>query len=321
MSIIFYILIFLFTCIGMTQAGTWFINALVRLWLLLKWKKFIISLILIAVFASLPELFVGISAALSFKPELAFGTVIGTNIILLTIVSGLMVFSGKELNLKGKALKKTLLFAIFYSFLPLILLLDGEVSRVDGFVLLAAFGLYAKEFLFQQAQMKERFIENPPLSSQSKKTFFKNIVQIIVSAIVLAIGAQVIIFSATRISLYFGMPLVLMGTIGVALCVSLPKIIFKNKFNLKKEKETIPGMILCPMVINSTLVLGLVFLISPIRQIYELPLYINSLIFTGLAVLALLIFSKTGEKVTRKEAKLLLLLYFLFFIIQLAIWA
>ena len=70
--------------------------------------------------------------------------------------------------------------------------------------------------------------------------------------------------------------------------------------------------------LNSSLILGLTCLIAPFR-IYNIGLYVNGFVFTCLAVLFFLIFFKTGDKLTKKEAKFLLFIYVLFFVIQVLI--
>jgi cation:H+ antiporter len=319
--LLIYILLFLVSCLVIAQAGTWVINYLIKIGLFLKWKKIVFPFVLFGLMASLPVLFVSIGAAISAKPELALGSIIGANIILLTLVTGGISFLSptKGLKIKGKTLRRTLAFAVLYALLPLLLLLNKEASRIDGIILIVAFGLYIKEFICQQARLKEKFIEEPILKEEKPKSISNPGLKFLLSAALLILSAQAIVFSAVRVNFYFGAPLFLMGTLGVALGVSLPEIIFGIRSVILRQKDVIPGIIFFPIIINSTLVLGLVFLISPIRQIYHLPLYINSLIFTGLAASALLLFSKTKEEISRREAKFLLFFYVLFFVVQLLI--
>lgn len=325
MALILYIFVFLISCLTIAYSGTWAVNSLIKTGAFLRWKKFIFIFFVLGLIFSLPEIFIGMSAAFSFKTELALGAIVGSNIILFTLTIALIVFSektGKALKFKGKALRRAMLFSFFYAFLPLILLLDGALTRVDGVILIASLGLYIKEFLSQQKRLKEKLI--PELSKDSlKKHETKTALQaagiFLLSMGLLGAGAWALVLSSARIFSYFGLPLFVAGSLIVALGISLLEMIFGAKAIILKQKEFIPGIIFSPVIISSTLALGIALIISPIRQIYYFSPYTNVLVFTALAALALLIFSKTGEEITRKQARILLLIYALFFVIQLLV--
>ena len=73
-----------------------------RIALFLKLKEFVVGFFIMAFAASLPNLFVGIVAALNKIPQLSFGDVIGGNIVDLSLVIGLAaLLSGGGFPLKA----------------------------------------------------------------------------------------------------------------------------------------------------------------------------------------------------------------------------
>ncbi|MBU3918605.1 sodium:calcium antiporter [Patescibacteria group bacterium] len=319
-----YILIFILSASVLAKAGLLAVNGLLAISKFLKWKKFVVGSLVMGLLSSMPELFVGISAALSGKPALAFGNVLGANIILFTLIAGVAVLFGGTIELKSKSIQRSLIFSGFYALMPLLLLVDGQFSRGDGILLMIALGFYLRELFFYQKKFSEVLIKKGSKETGQKKVdkdyqlFFKDLARFMTGFLLLIASAQGIVFSAGRLALALDLPLVFVGAIAVALGTSLPELSFGLRSIAMKQKQMLLGVIFGSVAINSSLILGLVCLISPFR-VYNIGLFVNGFVFTCLAVLFFLIFFKTGNKLTKKEAKFLLFIYVLFFIIQILI--
>ena len=151
---ILYIVIFLICCALLYFSGNWVVGGLMRMARFLGWKEFVVAFFVMALAASLPNLFLGITSALRGVPELSFGDVAGNNLVALTLAIALAVLIGrKELPAESRTVQTTSIFTIIAAILPLILILDGNLSRIDGMLLIALFGSYIA-WLFSK---KERF--------------------------------------------------------------------------------------------------------------------------------------------------------------------
>ena len=312
-----FVLTFLAGCLVLAKAGTWTVNSLVRIADFLKWKKFIVASLLMGFIGSTPELFVGITASIAHKPQLSFGNIIGSNIVLLTLVTGVAVLLGGRVKLKGKVLQRSFLFAMFYALLPLLLMLDGDASRGDGVILIVALVFYLRELWASQGRFSKIFLDKESQASRTKRLegFFKDLGLFLLGFGLLVLSAEAIVYSASRLALQLNLPLVLVGIIGVALGTSLPELSFGIRSAIMKQKEMVLGNVFGSIAINSALILGITCLISPFT-LYNPGLYFSAFIFTGSIVLFFILFSKTGDELTKKEAKVLLFLYVLFFVIQ-----
>ena len=152
--ILLYILIFLASCVLLYFAGNWVIGGLMRTAKFLGWKEFVVAFFVMAFAASLPNLFIGVTSALRQIPQLSFGDVAGNNLVALTLTVALAaLFAKKGIPAESKMVQTTSVFTIICAILPLILILDGELSRIDGISLIGLFVFYCC-WLFSK---RERF--------------------------------------------------------------------------------------------------------------------------------------------------------------------
>ncbi|MBZ9578484.1 sodium:calcium antiporter [Patescibacteria group bacterium] len=312
---ILYIFIFIISCLILVRSGTWVVQALTKIAQFLKWREFIVTAVLMAFATSLPEIFIGISSALGKVPSLSFGTIIGSNIIALTLVIGIGTFLAKGLRFQGKVLQRSSFDASIITLLPLLLILDKRLSRIDGLILLSVFIFYFRQLLSQEERFT-RILSNSFREDRTEfKIFLKNLGIFFGGVFLLLLSAEGIVFSASRLASVLDILLVSIGTLFVALGTSLPEITFGIRSITMGYKEMIIGDVIGSVVINSTLVLGLVALICPF-EVVDLSPYLIGITFTMITALFFTIFSRTHEIISRKEAVFLFLIYIVFLLFQ-----
>ncbi|XOB42397.1 MAG: sodium:calcium antiporter [Candidatus Nealsonbacteria bacterium] len=310
-----YILIFIISSYILVRSGMWVVKALIRIAQFLKLREFIVASFLMAFATSLPELFVGITSAISGKPELPFGVIIGSNIVALTVMVALGALLGKNLYIKGKILQKSALYAALSSLLPLLLILDGMFSRKDGMILLVALVFYFAQLIAREEKFRKVF-NNQFKGWHHFKIFVKDMFIFLIGAVMLLLSAEGIVFSASKLAETFNLSLMIIGVSLVALGTSLPEIAFEIRAIKMGHKTMILGDIMGSIVINATLVLGLVGMISPFT-ITDFSPYLIGAVFTLIACLFFIKFVRSERKVTAIEALFLLGIYVLFIIAEL----
>lgn len=268
--ILIYIISFLVVCVLLAYSGASLVKSLNRMSIFLGLSGFSIAFVLMSFATSLPEFFVGITSALKGTPELSLGNLLGANIINLTLSMGLITFFARGVPVKGKYLFGNLLASLGVALLPFLLLFDQKLSRLDGGILLAAFLVYIITLLSRRKKTKEKEDE------VGLKEFFKNLLFFFLGIGVLLFSAWVLVYFATKIATSLNLSLVFIGLIGVALGTSLPEFTFGLRAQRSEHKEMNLGNILGSIVVNVSLILGIVSLISPI-SIYPS----RSFIFTG----------------------------------------
>ncbi|MCD5396303.1 MAG: sodium:calcium antiporter [Candidatus Pacebacteria bacterium] len=310
-----FVSIFILSCIVLAKSGQIVVKSLSNLAKILKWREFVVATILMALASSSPEIFVGITASLSDSPQLAVGNILGSNIILLTLVLGVGAIFTKKLELGEKTFKRGKFFACVFTILPLLLIFDGFFSRSDGVILIIGFLFYLKEVLREQRRFSKIFNKIAESPFEKFKLFFKELAIFVFSVCLLILSAEGIVFSSEKIALTSGLSLIIIGVLGIALGTSLPEIAFGIRAIKTGRKEMMLGGTLGSVIVNSGLALGIVGIISPFR-IFHFSLYFNAILFSFLASLFFLIFASTKNQITRREGFFLLFIYLIFVIFE-----
>ncbi len=139
---ILHIVIFIVSFLLIFWSGSFLLASLKRISRFLKWREFVVAFFIMAVASSLPNLFVGITSALSNIPELSFGDVVGGNVVDLTLVIALAALVNKGLPANSRMIQASSVFTLITAIFPLLLVSDGRLSRADGILLILAFVLY-----------------------------------------------------------------------------------------------------------------------------------------------------------------------------------
>jgi cation:H+ antiporter len=280
----------------------------------LGWKEFVVSFFIVAFSTTIPNFVVDVTSAINKVPHLALGDVIGTNIVDLTLIVGISAIVSKAgLSLPSRTVQGSSIFTILVAILPLILILDGELSKADGILLLFAFLFY----IFWLFQKKERFekIYDGIKEPLTLKFFLKNLLSLFFSISILLLSAQGIVKSALFFSNFFKVPLTFIGALIVGFGTALPEFSFCFQAAKKSQDWMIVGDVMGSVIMTTTLVLGTVSLISPIKNL-NFSQFLIARIFLLISATLFFIFVRTDKKVTKREALFLIFLYFFFIFSQ-----
>jgi len=315
MTLYLYILVFLGSCALLFWSGKIMIAALVRVARYLGWREFVVAFILIAIGASVPNFFLGITSAIHRIPQLAFADIVGGNLVDLTIAVALAALLAKGLPAGSKMVQTSAVFTMFIAILPLLLIIDGTLSRGDGIALILTFFLY----LFWLFSKKERFTKiydgkGIPIFKQSK-IFIKDLGRMATGLFLLLIAAEGMVRAAHFFSENLNLSLPLIGILVVGLGNAIPETYFAIIAARRAHNWMILGDLMGSVISAATLVLGIVALICPIEIADSSPFAIARL-FLIIAALFFLFFVRTERKITTKEALFLLGLYLVFFLVE-----
>jgi len=300
----------------MAKAGAWVVKSLSNISRILKWKEFIVASLIMSFASTLAELLVGINAGIKKVPQLSVGNVIGSNVLVLTLVIGIGAILAGKLKFKTEIIKRSSVFAIGYLFLPVVFLLDGYLSRIDGILLVLAMVFYFYELCVNQSRYSKIYNHYHHKTSSKKITSFIKYFFILIGGVaILLIGSQGVVFSAMHIASVSAISLFAIGIIGIAIGTSLPEIVFAVESTRLGYKEMILGDALGAVVVNSGLVLGVTAIICPFI-LTGISQYIVGIIFSILAAGLFFVFSRTKDEINKKEAIILIGIYALFLIVQ-----
>jgi len=302
------IVLLILSCFVLVKSSSLLVKALTKVSGFLGFNEFTIGFIIMAISTSLPELFVGITAALENNPALALGTVIGSNILDLTIVIGIVTLLVKNIKIKSKLIKKDVLYMLGLVMLPVLLMLDQKLGRIDGAILLTVFMLYIWQMIKQERKFHKK------IAKVKKIEAVRWLVVAIVSIFVLMISADFVVQFGTSLSIELLLPPLLVGIFIVSLGTSLPELIFEAKAVLEKHEELAIGDLIGSVITNSTLVLGVTALITPIQA--EFLLFFSGALFMVLIAFIFMTFAESDKGISWKEGVSLIFLYIFFVIIE-----
>lgn len=283
--------------------------------------KFAITSFLLAFATSVPELVVGITAALEGRPSLSLGVILGSNIANLSLVIGTAALIGGSLSVAGQWFKFDIFSVFLAGTMPLILLLDKTLSRSDGLILVMIYGIYNYGILMG----KKRLV--PPVSGRFKLLILKNqlankkmdrwLIWLFFWTAVLIFSANMIVNAAINFSHLLGAPVLLVGMFLVAVGATLPELTFEARAIKKHQAGMVLGNLTGSIVVNSTLILGLVSLIKPIKLDNGLNEYLLAAAAFGVMFLLFWLFIRSKKKLERWEGLALVMAYLLFVFLEL----
>jgi cation:H+ antiporter len=301
---------FIIACIALIASGGFLVKSLSRISKFLRISEFSAAFIIMAIATSLPELFVGISSAMSNNSALSLGNVIGANILNLTLITGIIVLMGKEI--KTKKMGKESYFMLLGLALIIILYSIGKsLSRIDGIILLAFFAINL------YTVFKKR--EKPPKKTKKSdgKNNFKFLFIFLISLIILFISSNYVVKYASGLALDLNLSQIIIGLFLISIATTLPELTFGISAVRLKHKEMGIGDQIGTVIANSTLVLGIVAIISPIKVSFSPFLASSVLMF--IAAVIFIIFTITDKKLKTIEGVGLILFYVFFVIVQIFI--
>jgi cation:H+ antiporter len=194
--------------------------------------------------------------------------------------------------------------------LPMALyLLGGQLSRLDGAVLVTLFLIYYVS-LFRRRKPADGPYGHEQLN---RWKVIGSSFLFLISVIILFISAQFMVSSGTALSNALHLPSLLVGLVFVAVGTSLPELVFGTRAVLQKHPEFALGDLIGAVIVNSTLVLGVTALIHPITA--NLGLFLTSAAFMLVLLFMFHTFISYG-KLTWRTGVSLLLFYILFLVVE-----
>ena len=227
-------------------------------------SSMVIGLTVVAYGTSTPELAAAILAAFNSHTELILGNIIGSNISNVGMVIGISaIFT--PLLISKFTVQRWIPIMIGVSLLVVGMSYDGEISQIDGVILIAGligFTIYTIKTLKRQTVQENESIENEHLEGElflSKyriETFPKAITLIVIGAILLFLGGHFTIDGAVSIAESLGLSHLVIGVVIVAIGTSLPELITSVIAIVKKQTDIGVGNIVGSNIYNILLILG-----------------------------------------------------------------
>ena len=254
----------------------------------------------VAAFAtSSPELSVSVSSALVGQPQIALGDSLGSNVVNIVLILALaLVISGIQ-SPRG-SLTRDFPVALLVPVLTGVLFLDGELSRVDGFLMLGLFASWIAATLVEAR--RQRNFADEILGEHNK---WLVAVSCVAGLGFLVAAGKLIVMGAKGIAVSFGIDEFIIGATIVAVGTSVPELATTVIAKLRGHDEVSLGTILGSNIFNGIFVVAVAAVIHPIAVAWREV--VVALAFGLLAILCS--YPPRSGFIERRRGVLLLALY------------
>jgi len=271
-------------------------------------RPIIVGLTVVALGTSIPELAVGIDAALSGSPELAIGNIVGTNLVNILLILGLsaalvpVAFDRATLRYDVPAMTASALALYLLS-------VNGTLTRLEGVLLLLGGLIYlavrAWASLGEDAGTPEPE-SGPPGTGPGIP---RMTLQLLAGIVVVVVGAELLVDGAVSSARSLGVSDAVIGLTVVAVGTSAPELVTTVVTTIRGNREIAIGNLIGSSVFNITIILGLTVMVAPHGVPVPEGVLAADLILLAVVGLAAVPAMVSGRRMSRVEGGLFVGVY------------
>ncbi|MGB1950095.1 MAG: calcium/sodium antiporter [Marinobacter sp.] len=272
----------------------------------------LIGMVIIGFGTSAPELAVSAMAAADGNPGLALGNGYGSNITNIALIVGLTALIA-PIAVHSQVIRKELPLLLALTAIAGYQLIDGELTRLDGWVLLAVFAAVMGWSIYQGIRGKgDSLVGDTDAELVAHPMPLKlALIWLVVGLVLLIVSSRMLVWGAVTIAQSLGVSDLIIGLTIVAIGTSLPELASALAAVKKNEHDLILGNIVGSGIFNTLAVVGLAAAIEPLAVDPEV-LYRDWTLMAALTLgLLLMALGLTGKRklISRQNGALLVLVY------------
>ena len=328
------IVLFIIGLVLLIFCGDWFVDGATGIARKFHIPELIIGATVVSIGTTLPEVMVSADAAIKGQGATAYGNAIGSIICNTALILAITI-AVKPSKVDKKSLKTPV---IFFFVAALIYVLNAYIFKrfllASGIVLLLVFVIYmiytvitTKKRMAQEVKTTEPVEENQNEEEEEEKEkkekpVWQNILLLVVGAIGIAFGANLLVDNGVIIAGAMGVPESVIALTMIALGTSLPELVTAITSLVKGHGSLSLGNIIGANFFNLVLVSGISTTLSP----FDLPVEktiggLNASLVVDLPLMIIVMLIVTipaliKGKLTRAQGIILLVLYASFLVFQ-----
>ena len=309
------------------KGGDWFVDSASNLAKRFRVPEIIIGATVVSIGTTLPEVMVSATAAVGGNGAIAYGNAIGSIICNTSLIAALTIAIRPAPVNRSAITMPVLFFFISAAIYMVAAYVFGAFERWLGIVMLCVFAVYMILTIRQGFKKPDAVDahEEDTAPEAATGSLGKDLLVLVVSALLIAIGAELLEGSSVSLATMAGIPSEVVGVTIVALCTSLPELVTAITALAKGHGALSLGNIIGANIFNLVLVSGVAVTMSPFEVpqgstlfgmntslILEIPLMV--------AVMALMTLpALICKKLFRWQGGTLLLIYAAFVVLQVLI--
>ncbi|RKY73868.1 MAG: sodium:calcium antiporter [Candidatus Latescibacterota bacterium] len=298
------------------KGADWFVGSAVTIAEATGIPKIVIGATIVSVATTFPEFCVSFIASLMKHPGTAVGNSIGSAVCNIGLILGTSVLVKPMVVQKKTALRQGA-FMIAAGVLVTLLAIDGQLSHLNGLLLLVGLVCYIWYSVRRSAKQPNCTANNTPRTAGGEwlcQQRFSSILRFCIGGLSVGLGSVLLVQNAAVIARWLGVPELIIALTLVSVGTSLPEYVTSLTAIVKGHGDLGVGNVLGADVLDILWVLGASSLVRPLSiqrqtQVLDFPFM---LLLMGLCVL----FSSTGQRIYRWQGATLFGIYAIYLLLM-----
>ena len=245
------------------KGGDWFVDSATGIAKRFRVPEIIIGATVVSIGTTLPEVMVSATAAMNANGAIAYGNAIGSIICNTSLIAALTI-AIRPAPVNRKAIVMPVIFFFISAAIYLLAAYGfGTFDRWLGIVMLCVFAIYMTMTIRQGFKNPVSADEHEDEEEGAQGSLLKDVIVLIVSAALIAVGADMLEGSSVSLATMAGIPTEVVGVTIVALCTSLPELVTAVTALAKGHGALSLGNIIGANIFNLVLVSGVAVTMSP----------------------------------------------------------
>lgn len=302
------------------KGGDWFVDGATGIARKFNIPELLIGATVVSIGTTLPEVMVSATSALSGHGEIAYGNAIGSIICNTSLIAALTIAIKPGKAQRSSMIVPVIFFFVAAIFYSAVAYTTGYFSRTVGIILLCGFAVYIGINVRNVLKMPSAPAEEE--SQEESSSMVKDIIFLIIGAVLIAVGADLLVDHGTVIAKEVGVPESVIALTFVALGTSLPELVTAITSLVKGHGALSLGNIIGANIFNLILVSGVSVVLSPFAIPSASQLFGNnaSLVLDIPVMFAVMLLltvpALIRQKLSRAQGIILLCIYAAFCAIQ-----
>ncbi len=224
----------------------------------------LIGMVIVGFGTSAPEMVVSALAASQGNPGIALGNAFGSNITNIALILGVTALIS-PIAVHSQVLRKELPILTAITAIAAWQIWDGEISRLDAFVLLGVFVVLMTWTIWQGMQKKADAFGSEVEQELDVRTMpiRRAVFWLVVGLVLLIVSSRMLVWGAVEIARAFGVSDLIIGLTIVAFGTSAPELASSIIATRKGEHDIALGNVLGSNLFNTLAVVGIAGTIHP----------------------------------------------------------
>ncbi|RKT45383.1 calcium/sodium antiporter [Thiocapsa rosea] len=271
----------------------------------------LIGMVVIGFGTSAPEMVVSAIAAFQGNPGLALGNAYGSNITNIALILGLTAIIS-PIAVHSSVLRKELPILAGVTLFAVVLLMDGELTRMDAWAFLGVFAALMGWTIWQGLRERSDALAGEVTQEldQARMPLRRALIWLGVGLVFLIISSRMLVWGSVEIAHALGVSDLIIGLTIVAVGTSLPELASSVIAARKGEHDLALGNIIGSNLFNTLAVVGIAGAIHPMLVPPEV--ISRDMMVMGLLTLSLFVIGygfRGPGRINRVEGMLLLACY------------